>query len=147
MLCVYFGVYGFSVGWLGWLRWEMFVSASGGLCLLPLFTGVWLVGWALCIYQCVLLLYISVHCRSLGVDVWRWCALVSVGVLVCLVGSRCVPVGYWCALGVLRAWCEIHSLYRWMFLGVVGVAIPGWAWRLQGKCGTSLLLWYLFHFP
>ena len=33
----------------------------------------------------------------------KWCALVDVGVLACLLGSRSVPVGFCCALGLLGA--------------------------------------------
>ena len=67
--------------------------------------------------------------------------LSTLGVLNWPVCSRCVLVGFWCTLSVIRLLIgEIHSRWTRTFFGIVGVAIPGWAWELQGEHGTPLLL-------
>ena len=139
MFWVCFRVYGFPGGcWancaggclLGW------ASTGGELRVLPVCTEGWPVSLT------------PLHLLVCVVFVCRWCALVDVGVLVCLVRSLCVPVGFCCMLGVLGASIGgIRSRWTRMFFSVAGVAISGWAWGLQGRRGTSYCFdIYFFHF-
>ena len=67
--------------------------------------------------------------------------------LVCLVGSRSVLVGFCCVLGLLGASIDgVQSLWTQMFSSVIDVAILGCAWEVKGKRGTSLLLCFFFIF-
>ena len=124
------------------------MSAAVGFPLVVSFVCCWCALWAgrwvepLCIYQCVLLVHISVHCISVGVDVRRGCMCTG----GC--GGACLPGWFSVCSGWLLVCAECARGFDWWdsFSVDADVFRCGWCGHsgmglgLHGKGGTSLLL-------